>query len=74
MEKQRGVNMYDKEKVYDEKIYPLMGQIIEICKENDMQIFATYLLKEHDEIVATTYLESQEYNSDVIRQMVQFTR
>lgn len=66
--------MYDKEKIYDEKIYPLMGQIIEICKENDMQIFATYLLKEHDEIVTTTYLESQEYNSDVIRQMVSLTR
>ncbi len=52
--------MYDKEKVYDKEIYPLMNQIIKICKENDIQMFATYMLKEEGEIACTTYLESKK--------------
>ena len=61
--------MYDKEKIYDKEIYPLMSQIIEICKENDIQMFATYTLKEVDEIACTTYIESEEYNNNLIRQI-----
>ena len=64
--------MYDKEKVYDKEIYPLMNQIIKICKENDIQMFATYMLKEEGEIACTTYLESKEYNNDGIRQIASF--
>lgn len=61
--------MYDKEKIYDKEIYPLMSQIIEICKENDIQMFATYTLKEVGEIACTTYIESEEYNNNLIRQI-----
>ena len=35
---------YDKEAVYDEQIFPLMAQIIKICKENDIQMFTTFAL------------------------------
>ena len=31
--------MYDKEAIYDEKISPLMTQIINICKENDADLY-----------------------------------
>lgn len=56
--------MYDKEQVYDEKIYPLMDQIIQICKENDMQmIFSCYLNTNEDgDYRCTTYLKSQDQN------------
>ena len=33
---------YDLEAVYDEKIYPLMAQIIAICKEHNMPMLATF--------------------------------
>lgn len=32
----------DNEKVYDEQIAPLMTQIIKICKENEIPVFATF--------------------------------
>jgi hypothetical protein len=56
--------MYDKEQIYDEQIYPLMGKIIEICKENDMQmIFSCYLRPEEEgNLRCTTYLKSKEDN------------
>jgi len=41
--------MYDKEQIYDEKISPLMAQIIEICQVNDMQMVASFYLKEATE-------------------------
>nr|WP_026681352.1 hypothetical protein [Priestia megaterium] len=37
--------MYDKEKVYDEEIAPLMKQIIEICKREELPMVAQYYLK-----------------------------
>ena len=57
--------MYNKEQVYDEKIYPLMDQIIQICKENDMQmIFSCYLrTDEEGDYRCTTYLKSSEENA-----------
>lgn len=36
----------DNEQVYDEKIYPLMKQIIEICKENNLPFFASFQYQE----------------------------
>lgn len=33
---------YDLEWVYDEKIAPLMAQIIEVCKEHKLPMFATF--------------------------------
>jgi hypothetical protein len=34
---------FDLEAVYDEKIAPLMTQIIAICQENKLPVFATFL-------------------------------
>lgn len=41
--------MYDKEAVYDEKISPLMKEIIEICKAEEMPMVAQFYLKEKKE-------------------------
>lgn len=56
--------MYDKEQVYDEKINPLMAQIIDICKENDIQMLFSCYLRADDEgdLKCDTYLESKEEN------------
>jgi len=37
---------YDKEKIYDEQISPLMTKIIEICQANDIQMLMSFYLKE----------------------------
>lgn len=37
---------YDKESVYDEKIAPLMKQIISICKEEELPMVAQFYLKQ----------------------------
>lgn len=62
--------MYNKEGVYDEKIYPLMDEIIKLCQENNIQMLASFALKDEDEVgenlACTTYLESSEYNIDSI--------
>jgi hypothetical protein len=34
---------FDLEAVYDEKIFPLMAQIIDICREHRMPMFASFL-------------------------------
>ncbi len=41
--------MYDKESVYDEEIAPLMQQIIEICKREELPMVAQFYLKEKRE-------------------------
>jgi hypothetical protein len=56
--------MRDKEKIYDEKINPLMAQIIEICKENDIQTLCTFGLN-NDGLICTTYLPSKEPNREI---------
>lgn len=38
--------MYDKEKVYDDEIAPLMKQIIEICKREQLPMTAQFYLQE----------------------------
>ena len=40
--------MKDKEKIYDEKISPLMGKIIAICKEEEIPFFSTFQYSEED--------------------------
>jgi len=37
---------YDKESVYDEKIAPLMKEIIDICKQEDLSFAAQFYLKD----------------------------
>lgn len=46
--------MEKKEKVYDDKIAPLMSQIIEICKEEGMPMFADFQIGNKD--FCTTYI------------------
>ena len=59
--------MYDKEKVYDEKIEPLMTEIISICAKHDIKMFASYYLKEQtadsDDMYCTTLLNDGENES-----------
>ncbi|MDF2790461.1 MAG: hypothetical protein K0S80_3562 [Neobacillus sp.] len=38
--------MYDKEEIYDNKISPLMKQIIEICKREEIPMAASFFIKE----------------------------
>lgn len=40
---------YDKESVYDEQIAPLMKQIIEICKREQLPMATQFYLKEERE-------------------------
>jgi len=40
---------WDKEKVYDEEIYPLMEKIITICIDNDIPLLATFHVIERQE-------------------------
>jgi len=62
--------MYDKEKVYDEKIEPLMTEIISICAKHDIKMFATFYLKEkvtdNDDMYCTTSLNTGENKSKSI--------
>lgn len=44
-----------KEQIYDEKIEPLMAQIIAVCKENNINTHATFFLDE--DMMCTTHLK-----------------
>lgn len=63
-------NRYDKEKVYDEQISPLMTQIIQVCRDHKIQMLASFHLREeigdpdlddkpeHErDLVCSTYLQ-----------------
>ena len=56
--------MYDKEKIYDDKISPLMHEIIKICKKEGIHMISSFYLKEETkkckEMLCTTYLKSEE--------------
>lgn len=51
---------YDLEEVYDDKIAPLMTQILDICKANNLPMFATFAFShdvdEDDTGFCTSYL------------------
>ena len=47
-----------REKVYDEQIYPLMNKIMDIVKEHDIPLHATFLLGNGD--ACTTHLEGTD--------------
>lgn len=40
--------VFDKEKIYDEKISPLMAQIIAACKEHGIPMLATFCYRSGD--------------------------
>lgn len=60
--------MYDKERVYDEQIAPLMSEIIEICKKENIPLTAQFALKNHrdddesqeDPMFCTTIIHATE--------------
>lgn len=39
----------DKEEIYDDQINPLMNQIIQICKENGINMVASFQLRSEEE-------------------------
>jgi hypothetical protein len=39
---------YNKEAIYDEKIAPLMHEILQICKAEELPMIATFYLKSED--------------------------
>lgn len=41
--------MYDKEKIYDEEIAPLLKKIMEICKREELGMVAQFYLKQERE-------------------------
>jgi hypothetical protein len=41
--------MYDKEKIYDEEIAPLLKKILEICKRENLGMAAQFYLKQERE-------------------------
>ena len=47
--------MENKEKVYDEQIAPLMSQIIQICKDNDIPMFADFQYSDTDFCTSCIY-------------------
>lgn len=51
-----------KEQIYDEKISPLMRQIIEICEEHKIAMIADFALpdEEQDSLKCTTVLLGEE--------------
>ena len=49
-----------KEKIYDEQIFPLMTQIMEICKNNKIPMFATFEYNK-DEFY-TSLIRKKEYS------------
>jgi len=60
-----------KEKIYDEQINPLMAQIIKICKDNDIAMFANFRLgfdeSIEEDLLCTTALPS---GSDVDKKAI----
>ena len=48
----------NKEQIYDEKVSPLMTEIIKICKENDITMLASFSIptEEHEDLGCTTAL------------------
>ena len=48
-----------KESIYDDKIDPLMTQIIEICKENKIPIICSFALD--NKLQASTIITDTEY-------------
>lgn len=63
---------FDLEQVYDSQIAPLMEQIISVCKEHKMPMFATFFYKsdEEDDYTCTTNLFFDERpNNEKLRQL-----
>lgn len=55
--------MKDCEAIYDEQVYPLMTQIIEICQQNEMSLFASFKLNDSP-LYCTTYVYDEADGED----------
>lgn len=53
--------MKDREHIYDEQINPLMGQIITICREQDIPFFASFQLTDGLDAEGTKTEEGSMY-------------
>jgi hypothetical protein len=54
--------MNDNEKIYDEQIAPLMSQIIEICKANNIPMFADFQYAKFDFCTTLVYPDVADRN------------
>lgn len=54
--------MDNKEKIYDEQIAPLMGKIIEICKNENIPMFAEFQYSDLDFCTTCIYPEVEGRN------------
>ncbi len=65
--------MIDKEKIYDEEIYPLIEKIVDICNKHDISLFASFQYS--DDGFCNTCVSKDGHNIfhyyDAIRQCVQ---
>ena len=57
----RGETDVNKEKIYDERINPLMAQIIELCKQNGIAMVASFAIPNDDDpnIRCTSHLADE---------------
>lgn len=62
--------MYDKEAVYDEKINPLIAEIIKVCKENQIHMLASFYLREDNgedgDLYCTSHVYDEQAHSDIL--------
>lgn len=59
----KGIEIFDLESVYDEQISPLMKQIIDICKEHNLPMIASFAFENCEERgpgCCTTHLSFKE--------------
>ena len=58
----------NKEQVYDEEIFPLMVQILDICKRERVAMLASFAIPtpEHRSLRCTSYLLGDEYLADAM--------
>lgn len=54
--------MENKEKVYDEKISPLIKEIIAICKEEEIKMFAEFQYSETDFVRSIVHKDAETDN------------
>lgn len=71
---------YDKDSLYDEKISPLMKQVIDICKEEGIPMLAQFYIRSADvdpdgeDLYCTTTLPAEGNTPDDMRRRMQIVR
>jgi len=59
--------MIDKEKIYDEKINPLMTQIVNICKEYGIAMLASFSVpsKDDEDLICLTVIPDEKNKNGI---------